>query len=116
MTSRREWFVDYELYIVPVNMADGYQVPSAGRGTILIRALVEGEWSDLRLVNVLYVPSFVRNLFSTRKIVERGCKMIGDAKSIKFEKNGRVALAAEEQDGAFVLSIETRNSASGIAS
>jgi len=35
--------------------------------------------------------------------------MIGDAKLIKFEKNGRVALAAVIGVGAFVLLIETRN-------
>jgi len=42
MTPRREWFVDYEPYVVSVNMANGNKVPSAGRGTILIKALVEG--------------------------------------------------------------------------
>jgi len=66
MTPRREWFANYEPYIVQVKLADGHQAQSASRGTILIRALVEGEWSDLRLVNVLHVPSFDRNLFSTR--------------------------------------------------
>jgi len=92
--ERREWLVDYEPYVVPVNVANGNQVASAGRGTILIRVLVEGEWSNIRLVDTLHVPSFDRNLFSTRKVVKRGCKMIGDAKTIKFEKNGRVVLAA----------------------
>jgi len=71
---------------------------SAGRGTILIKALVEGEWSDLRLVNVLHVPSFDRNLLSTRKIMARGCKMISTGKSIKFEKNRRVVIAAVLRD------------------
>jgi len=94
MTLRREWFVTYEPYVVQVNIANGNQIPSADRDTILIRALVDGEWSEHSLVNVLQVPSFDRNLFSTPKIVERGCKGIDDAKSIKFEKNGRIVLAA----------------------
>jgi len=79
---------------VPVNVADGYQVPNVGRDTILIRALVKKKWSNLRLINVLHVSSFDENLFSIPKIVKRGCKMIDDAKSIKFEKDGRVVLAA----------------------
>jgi len=106
---RREWFID-EPYVVQVKMADGHQAQSAGRGTILIRALVESAWSDLRLINVLHVPSFDRNLFPTRKVMARGCKIIGDMKSIKFEKNGRVVLAAVLRDDVFVLLIETRNS------
>jgi len=102
MTSHREWFVDYEPYAVPVNVANGNQVLSEGRSTILIRSLVENEWSNLRLINVLHVPSLDRNLFSTRKIVEKGCKIIGDAKTIKFEKNGRIVMMAVIRDGVFV--------------
>jgi len=110
MTLRREWFNDYEPYVVQIKMTDDHQAQSAGRGTILIRALVEGEWSDLRLVKVLHVPSFNRNLLLTRKIMIRGCKMIGTEKSIKFEKNGRVVLAAVLRDDVFVVLIETRSS------
>jgi len=87
---------------VQVKIADGHQV----------QALVEGEWSDLRLINVLHVPSFDRNLFSTRKVMAKSCKMIGAEKSIKFKKNGCVMLAAVLRDDAFVLLIETRNSES----
>jgi len=97
---------------VPVNVANGNQISSAGRGTILIRALVETEWSEYRLVNVLHVPSFDRNLFLIPTVVESSCKMIGDAKSSKFEKNGSVVLAAVKRDRAFVLLIEMRNSES----
>jgi len=35
--------------------------------------------------------------------------MIGEAKSIKFEKNGRVVLAEVKRDRAFVLLIKMRN-------
>jgi len=100
---------------VPVNVANGNQVLSAGHGTILIRSLVEDKWSNLRLINVLHVPSLDRNLFSTRKIVEKGCKMIGDAKTIKFEKNGRIVMMVMVmiiRDDVFVLLIEVRNSES----
>jgi len=38
--------------------------------------------------------------------------MIGDAKSIKFEKNRRIVLATIKRDRAFVLFIETHNSES----
>jgi len=110
MTPRRDWFDDYEPYVVPIKMADGHEAQSAGRGTILIRALVEIEWSDLRLINVLHVPLFDRNLLSTRKVMAGGCKIIGTEKSIKFEKNGRVVLAAVLRDDVFVSLIETRSS------
>jgi len=105
MTSRREWFNDYEPYVAQIKLANGQRAQSAGRGTILIRAFVEGEWSDLRLVNVLHVPSFDLNLLSTRKIMARGYKMIGTGKSIKFEKNRRVVLAAVLRDEVFVVLI-----------
>jgi len=44
--------------------------------------------------------------------VEKGCKMIGDAKTIKFERNGRIVMMAVIRDGVFVLSIEMHNSES----
>jgi len=44
--------------------------------------------------------------------VEKGCKMIGDAKTIKFEKNGRIVVMAVIRDSVFVLLIEVRNSES----
>jgi len=97
---------------VPVNVANGNQVSSADRGTILIRVLLEGKWSEHRLVKILHVRSFDRNLFMTLTVVKRGCKMIGNAKTIKFEKNGRVVLAAIKRDRVFVLLIEMRNSES----
>jgi len=64
---------------VPVNVANGYQVPNAGCGTILIGHSLK--WNNLRLVNVLHVPSFDRNLFSTPRDVEKGCKMIGECEN-----------------------------------
>jgi len=111
MTSRREWFDDYEPYVAQIKLANGHRAQSAGRGTILIRALVEGEWSDLRLVNALHVPSFDLNLLSTRKIMTRGYKMIGTGKLIRFEKNRRVVLVAVLRDEVFVALIETRSRA-----
>jgi len=45
-------------------------------------------------------------------VVEKDCKMIGDAKSIKFKKNRCIVLAAVKRDRAFALLIETRNSES----
>jgi len=72
-------------------MADGHQAQSAGRGTILIRALVEDKWSDLRLVNVLHVSSFDRNLLSTRKVMARDCKMIREIDQVREERTRRTS-------------------------
>ena len=47
-----------------------------GVGTIKIKWLVKGEWLDGRLENVLFVPDFKKNLFSTNECTKRGMQVI----------------------------------------
>jgi len=78
---------------MPINVVNGNQVPSAGHGTILIRALAENEWSDHHCGQRISRPVRLKFVFDSEG---RGERLQNDryAKSIKFEKNGRVVLAA----------------------
>ena len=64
MTSRREWFAEYTpIEAVDVVLGDGSRKKGVGTGKVLIKRYVE--WLDGWLEDVLHVPRFEKNLFST---------------------------------------------------
>ncbi|KAL7305843.1 hypothetical protein TKK_0002083 [Trichogramma kaykai] len=50
---------------VTVGMCNDAALDAVGIGRILIKRLVNGRWLDGTIKDVLYVPDFKRNLFST---------------------------------------------------
>lgn len=74
MSFRRKWFIDLdESYRKTVSLGDDSVCKVMGCGTILIKRLVDNEWLDGKLENVLYIPSLRRNLFSSGLCTEKGC-------------------------------------------
>lgn len=58
MSFRPEWFIDLdESYRETVSLGDESICKVMGRGTILIKRLVNNVWLDGKLENVLYIPS-----------------------------------------------------------
>jgi len=94
--------------VISVNVANAQTVKSESRGTILIKALVKGEWRNCRLENVLYVPTFDHNLFLTFTVYKKGIISTGNDKQMTFEKNGHVVLMAVKRGRSFVLCIKQR--------
>lgn len=73
MTYRRDWFTDFS----PSNgetvvLGDGRACEIRGKGTVPIRKIVEGKWSNFKIENVLYVPSIKKSLFSLGVCAKRG--------------------------------------------
>lgn len=61
-----------------------------GRGTILIKRLVNNEWLDGKLENVLYIPSLRRNLFSSGVCTEKGCILKLETNDVRVYREGKI--------------------------
>lgn len=67
MTSTAYLFFTYSSFKTPilVGLADGSKVPAVGKGNVLINP-------NLKLTDVLLVPSFLMNLLSVKKLCSNG--------------------------------------------
>ncbi|CAA7038048.1 unnamed protein product [Microthlaspi erraticum] len=90
MTSRRDWFEDYEdVTGGQVMLADDRTVRVEGIGTIRINA---NGGTVKRLQKVRYVPNLKRNLISVSTLDLQGFKHEGSNGKIKFYKNEKLTL------------------------
>ena len=79
MTDRHEWFDTFELIPIglhAIHIADDTKIWTQGRGSIRIKALVDGRHHIWRLHQVLHVPDLKRNLFSVGLVSERNLSFI----------------------------------------
>ena len=62
MTGQNEWFTALEPTDKPMHLkiADDTILRAAGKGTIEIQTLLDGEWHDRTMYNALYVPGLRR--------------------------------------------------------
>src|ERR1700761_4007116 len=65
MTPHRHWFKEYTRYVVPIHLADGSVVKSAGVGTVHFQTVHKGvKKQEVLFSRVLHVPALRNNLFS----------------------------------------------------
>ena len=76
-------FIDYEASFNPsdhyVELADGSIKNNVAkkRGTVMTKLQTsDGTYVDVKLCNVLYVPSYPQNIFSVQVATKRGCNVI----------------------------------------
>ena len=79
ISCRREWFQEF----TPcegeyVYLGDDTKANVKGRGKVFIRRLVNNEWLDGVVNDVLYVPSFQKNLLSTGACMSNGYFIVFD--------------------------------------
>jgi len=67
-----------------VLLGDGTTCKVHGRGTVYIKRLVNNQWLEGKLENVLYVPDLNKNLFSVGACMNKNYKMIFKDKSVKL--------------------------------
>jgi len=74
MTSRKEWFTNYELFEtqLPVRIGDGKYIMAIDKGNINVQAKIGNKWVDSHLSNVLHVPELKVNLFSCGACLNKG--------------------------------------------
>ena len=65
MTPHRHWIRNYRPYRVPVELANGTVIYSAGMGTVVIDPVIEGQGvRSVELTRFLHVPQLRSNLLS----------------------------------------------------
>lgn len=77
MTFRSDWMSDLRKHEDEcVSLGDGTTCKVSGRGTVHIKRLVNGQWLDGKLEDVLYVPDLKKNLFSVGACMKKDYKVI----------------------------------------
>ena len=82
MTISKDFFIDFDSNIKGfVRLADPDKVSKIeGKGSGAIKFIVDGKQTQLKIKDVLYVPSFESNLVSVRKLTKEGYK-------VNFDRN-----------------------------
>ena len=97
MTPNRHWFSTYRPYVVPIEVADGNIVYSAGIGSVLFKPVVNGvHRGSVEIQSVLHVPSLSKSLLSlTQWSLKCGYKIVMVKGTIKFYLNNSLVCVAE---------------------
>src|SRR6202000_697802 len=104
MTPHREWFTEYEAYTVPVRVADGTVVHSAGVGTVRFKPFKPyGGGSVVQEVvfnKVLHVPSLCNNLLSVLYLTgKQGFSVVIEKYTMSFHLKGHLHFTATQRGG-----------------
>lgn len=110
MTSRREWFSNYETFEVqlPVRIGDGKYIMAIGKGNINVQARIGDKWIDSHLLNVLHVPDLKVNLFSCGACLDKGINMVTDSAGCIFKKDNRIVAIGARENKMFSMLLRTR--------
>ena len=98
MTPHRAWFETYQSYSVPIRVADGTVVKSAGIGTVRFLPRLQGAQSrEVVFHRVLHVPSLQNNLLSVLYLTsKRGFRVVVENHTMHFEHNGALLFTATQ--------------------
>lgn len=92
VTYRRDWFNTFSpCYEETVFLGDGAQCRVQGKGTILIKKLLNNSWCEARIENVFYVPELQKNLLSVGVCALRGYEIKFKGKDIFLIAGGKIS-------------------------
>lgn len=96
MTPHKSWFETYEPYAVPVRVANGTVVNSAGIGSVRFKPALQGVRSrEVVFHRVLHVPQLQNNLLSVLYLTSKqGFRVVIDNQSMRFERQGVLLFTA----------------------
>jgi gag-polypeptide of LTR copia-type len=86
MTPHRAWFEEYEPYSIPIRVADGTVVNSAGIGSIHFQPRLQGiQCQQVVFHRVLHVPQLQNNLLSVLYLTSKeGFRVVAENQSMFF--------------------------------
>ncbi len=96
-TCRRDWLHDYATIPPhPVVLGNNRVEHAVGRGRIRARTIVQGGANIIELEDVLYVPTFGKNLVSARRVLAAGhqATLDRDRCTVVHRPTGKVVLVA----------------------
>lgn len=62
----------------------------SGKGTVLVKKLIKGQWKDARIEDVLYVPQIRKNLFSVGICAKKGYCVSFKEKTVFLKKDKEI--------------------------
>ena len=91
ISHRRDWF----MHLLPsrggkIVLGDAGECPVEGIGSIMVRKLINNNWVQGRIDNVLFVPGIKKNLLSVGVLVSRGF-------TVNFEHDKSVVIRRENK-------------------
>lgn len=106
MSSRRDWFINYQQLASPVRvwLGDERYIHAVGIGQIQLDMDVgNGKTRTSMLRGVYYVPDLNGNLLSVSRLAERGHSFSFHDDLCEISKEGRTVALARKQDGLYTL-------------
>ena len=110
MTHRRDFFAVFQ---EPNNNAivvlgNGQELSVKGKGDVKIKKLINGEWYDSIITEVLYVPNLNKNLFSEGIIAKKGMKIVKEGiNAIVYNNKIPVATATRKENNLYHMEFKT---------
>src|ERR1700754_1380097 len=101
MTPHRHWFTEYQPYKVPVRLADGTVIYTAGVGSILFKTnLGRTGVRDVVFSRVLHVPALHSNLLSVLYLTgKKGFQVVMEKNTMSFQLDGKLIFTATQRGG-----------------
>ncbi|KAM3955568.1 uncharacterized protein ACR2FA_010514 [Aphomia sociella] len=109
MTYRRDYLCDFRPQSNFVRLGDKSELTVLGVGTAKIKKLVNGQWYNSTINNVLYVPDLKRNLFSEGVVTSKGFNVIKTSSfaTIRESDGTVVACACKQSNNLYKLMFRT---------
>src|ERR1700743_2203741 len=101
MTPHRHWFTEYQPYKVPVRLADGTVIYTAGVGSILFKTnLGRTGVREVVFSRVLHVPALHSNLLSVLYLTgKKGFQVVMEKNTMSFQLDGKLIFTATQRGG-----------------
>jgi hypothetical protein len=99
-----------ETYRSQVKLANGHKLQTKGIGDIMLRGNSENEdgtVSNIKLLNVLYVPELIGHLISVKTLTSKGYEVIFRGDKCLIMRENRMITAATERQGLYELCLWT---------
>ncbi|KAL0279471.1 UNVERIFIED_CONTAM: hypothetical protein PYX00_001019 [Menopon gallinae] len=85
ITHSKENFFRYRAFRSPIEVMlgkKGVKMKAFGSGNVHVKIFLNGQWQNLELLNVWYVPDAFANLISVRAAVKHGCEVVFGSKNV----------------------------------
>ncbi|CAK9814081.1 Retrovirus-related Pol polyprotein from transposon TNT 1-94 [Anthophora plagiata] len=109
MTYQRELFCDFEEFEVPldVKIGNGENISAYGKGSIEVETIVNGEWIEGVMHDVLFVPGLRQNLFSVKVVAKKevNFSITNCGKKCLFTRDGTVIATGTDSGNLYKINL-----------
>uniref|UniRef100_A0A034WQA6 Copia protein n=1 Tax=Bactrocera dorsalis TaxID=27457 RepID=A0A034WQA6_BACDO len=99
MSGSRNIFTNYVTQAEDVMLADNNIIRAVGRSDVVVQT----DFCELRLENVLHIPQIKGNFVSVSRAVKRDCTVSFNSENAIVSQNGEQILKAEKRNKLFVF-------------